>query len=244
MRRRASLLAALTTLVLFPPLTRPATTESHALDVAQTNELIGRLARPAPATVAFTEVRLSPLLQKPLVVSGELGYSGPASLDRRVTQPYRELTTIRGESVRVEREGQPARSFALKRAPELRGLLNGFSSLLNGDANGLRADFKIDAQQSADGIWGITMTPLDPRAAKRVKQLDAVGRESEPSCFTLTTADKGVSVMLLGAASRQPIPEQATVEQLNELCKATTPAQAGVTQRTSRAVDHRPSDHR
>ena len=50
-------------------------------------------------------------------MSGELGYSGPTSLDRRVLQPYREHTTIRGESVRVEREGEPARSFALSARP-------------------------------------------------------------------------------------------------------------------------------
>ena len=222
--RIRSLLAALTALVLLPYLTWPfparsATTETQPLDATQTNELIGKLARPAPASVAFTEVRLSPLLQKPLVVSGELGYSGPASLDRRVTQPYRELTTIRGESVRVEREGQPARSFALKRAPELRGLLNGFSSLLTGDANGLRTAFDVSAQRTDGDTWSITLTPLDAKALKRVKQLQAVGHGSEPTCFTLTTADSGASVMLLGAASQQPIPAQATTDQLETLCR-------------------------
>ena len=155
-------------------------------------------------------------------MSGELGYPGPGSLDRRVTQPYSELTTIRGESVRVEREGQPARSFALKRAPELRGLLNGFSSLLNGDAAALRSSFGIDSQLAQDGTWSITMTPLDPRTVRRVKQLYAVGRDNQPGCFSLTTADNGMSIMLLGEASKQ-----STAEQLTELCKAVAPAQAG-----------------
>ncbi len=76
--------------------------------------LVAKLARPAPASIAFTEVRLSPLLREPLVVSGELEFSGPTSLDRHVRQPYREDTAIRGESVRVEREGEPPRSFALE----------------------------------------------------------------------------------------------------------------------------------
>ena len=221
----------MTALVLIQIPTWAAAPESHALNVAQVDELIGRLARPAPATVAFTEVRLSPLLQNPLIVSGELGYAGPASLDRRVTEPYRELTTIRGESVRVEREGQPVRSFALKRAPELRGLLNGFSSLLNGDAAALRASFSIDAQLGEDGAWSLTMTPLDPRALRRVKQLDAMGHGNEPACFTLTTADSGVSVMLLGEVSKQSIPARVTnqtatqmttqmIGQLDELCRA------------------------
>lgn len=212
-------LTVLVTLVLAPSLTSAAA-ELQALDVTQTNALIAKLAQPAPATIAFTEVRLSPLLQKPLIVAGELGYAGPASLDRRVLEPYRELTTIRGESVRVERDGQPVRSFALKRAPELRGLLNGFSSMLTGDAAGLRASFSIDAKLAADGAWSIAMTPLDAKALRRVKQLSAVGHDSEPACFTLTTADNSVSVMLLGVASKQVIPTTVTVEQLAALCSA------------------------
>lgn len=105
--------------------------------------LIARLAKPAPATVAFTEVRFSRLLREPLIVSGELGYSGPISLDRRIATPYREDTAIRGESVKVERQGEKPRSFALKHAPELRGLLSGFSAMLSGDATALRQNFAV-----------------------------------------------------------------------------------------------------
>ncbi|HSC16380.1 MAG TPA: LolA-related protein, partial [Gammaproteobacteria bacterium] len=38
--------------------------------------LIARLAKPAPATVAFVEVRFSTLLVEPLVVGGTLVYEG------------------------------------------------------------------------------------------------------------------------------------------------------------------------
>ncbi len=183
----------------------------------QTDQLIRSLTRPAPASIAFTEVRLSPLLQEPLIVSGELGYSGPASLDRRVMHPYRELTTVRGESVRVEREGEPVRSFALKRAPELRGLLSGFSALLTGDTASLRRNFDISSRLESDD-WAITMTPTDAKARRRIKQLSATGHDTEPRCFTLTIADGGSSVMLLGDASKQTIPTQATAEQLDALC--------------------------
>ena len=54
--------------------------------------LIRKLAREPPATIAFTEARFSPLLREPLIVSGELGYLGAGSFDRRVTTPYREST--------------------------------------------------------------------------------------------------------------------------------------------------------
>ncbi len=80
--------------------------------------------------MAFTEARYSKLLRQPLVVSGELTYLGAASLDRRVTSPYGETTTIRGNTVRIEREGQAARSFALERVPQLEGFLTAFGHCL------------------------------------------------------------------------------------------------------------------
>src|SRR5689334_2459389 len=101
-------LRALLALTMLPPLCATAAT----LDA---NALIGRLAKPAPATVAFREVRFSSLVNEPLIVAGELGYSGPGSLDRKVTQPYNETVAIRGESVRVEREGEQPRTFGLNR---------------------------------------------------------------------------------------------------------------------------------
>ena len=127
--------------------------------------LIGRLAKPAPATVAFREVRFSPLVNEPLIVAGELGYDGPTSLDRRVTEPYRETVAIRGESVRVEREGEPTRSFGLNRAPELRGLLSGFTALLAGDPAVLERSFKVEASGTDRGLDARTDTHRCPRAA-------------------------------------------------------------------------------
>jgi hypothetical protein len=90
-----------------------------APDAAQ---LIAGLAREAPASIAFAEVRFSSLLREPLIVSGNLAYGGPGNLERQVTHPYRETTTVRGESARIEREGEDPRTLALKNAPELNGL--------------------------------------------------------------------------------------------------------------------------
>ena len=61
--------------------------------------LLQHLARPAPATTPFVEVHFSPLLSRPLVVSGELQYSGPDSLARNVEKPYSEHTVIQGDRV-------------------------------------------------------------------------------------------------------------------------------------------------
>ena len=181
--------------------------------------LIGRLAKPAPATVAFREVRFSTLVNEPLVVAGELVYTEATSLDRRVTQPYRETVAIRGESVRVEREGSPPRSFGLNRAPELRGLLSGFTALLAGDSAALERNFSIAANGS-DAAWTLELTPTDKRARRRLQQIVVNGRADVPQCFTMLTANGGASVLLLGAAAERELPQPTTLETLKHLCSA------------------------
>jgi hypothetical protein len=181
--------------------------------------LIGRLAKPAPATVAFREVRFSMLVNEPLIVAGELVYTDATSLDRRVTQPSRETVAIRGESVRVEREGSPPRSFGLNRAPELRGLLSGFTALLAGDPAALERNFSIAANGS-DAAWTLELTPTDKRAQRRLQQIVVNGRADLPQCFTMLTANGGASVLLLGAAADRELPRPTTLEALKHLCSA------------------------
>ena len=195
-------------------LAAPTTARCAALD---THGLIRRLAKPAPASIAFTEIRFSPLLQQPLVVSGTLGYGGPTALDRQVTRPYREDTEIRGESVRVSREHEPTRSFALKRAPELRGLLQAFTALLAGDQAAVERDFTIGATGD-EASWRLILTPVDARARRRVKQVEIDGREGTPRCFAVVNASQGASVMLLGAAADAELPQPLTREWITRFC--------------------------
>lgn len=179
--------------------------------------LIARLAKPAPATIAFTEVRFSKLLRAPLIVAGDLGYSGPESLDRRVTTPYREHTAIRGESVKVERDGEKPRSFALKHAPELRGLLSGFSAMLSGDAASLRKTFDVEMTGN-DDAWTLKLTPLDSKARRRLQLIEVNGQQGEPRCFSMTTADGSSSVLLLGNATVEPVAADVTSIALARRC--------------------------
>lgn len=182
-------------------------------------ELIARLAKPAPATVDFTEVRLSSLLRQPVIVSGTLSYEGPTTLDRHVTQPYREDTEIRGESVRVRREGEAERSFALKRAPELQSLLTGFTSLLAGDYAAVERAFEIAAAGNHNA-WQISLTPRDARMARRVKQIRIEGRSDLPRCFSILGDNDGANIMLLGAATHTELPQPLTREWLERRCGA------------------------
>lgn len=182
-------------------------------------DIIKRLARRAPASIAFVEARFSSLLVTPLVVSGELEYEGAESLNRRVTEPYVEITSIRSEAVRVERAGQAPRTFSLHRAPELRGLLTGMTGLLAGDDEMIEQHFKVTTTSAPNDAWRIELAPTDGRIQKRLRGITVTGTGTDPRCFVIRDAQDGASVMLLGAAAK-PVPPTATLADLLGSCAA------------------------
>jgi hypothetical protein len=180
--------------------------------------LIAKLAREPPATIEFAEARFSPLLSEPLVVAGQLSYLGAEGFDRQVEAPYREHTAIRGASVRVEREGEPVRTFALKRAPELGGLLASFVALLSGDAAAVAREFSVVATGD-DAAWRLDLTPLDARQRRRLLEIVVSGAGDEPKCFAVLTAQGGGSVMLLGEGAAAAIRADAGLDALLAECR-------------------------
>jgi hypothetical protein len=191
--------------------------------------LIQRLAKPAPATIDFKEWRFSSLLEEPLVVSGELRYLAADHLERFVQQPYREKTIIRGESVRVERHGEKLRTFALKRAPELKGLLSAFGALLTGDGSKLEKDFEISARGDSER-WELTLVPNDTRARQHIAQLIVTGAADEPSCLMMGKAGESQSIMMFADRARREMPSDVSptgvsFQQLESICRSELVAQ-------------------
>ncbi len=176
--------------------------------------LVERLAREAPSSVGFTEARYSQLLREPLVVSGELTYLGAAGLDRRVTSPYRETTTIRGNTVRIEREGQDVRSFALGRVPQLEGFLTAFGALLAGDSAALERSFAIAATGDEGGYWTLELTPLDVRARRNAVVIGIYGSGGELRCLTTSDTKENGSVTMLGEAPSAAISPTSSFDDL------------------------------
>lgn len=184
--------------------------------------LLGRLARPAPATTPFVEVRFSPLLERPIVVAGELAYRGPGALARQIDAPFRERTEIRGDTVHVEREGERPRRFSLRRAPELRSLLASFSALLGGDRAALEREFSPDLLGD-ERSWQLVLTPRDARLRQRVPSIVITGSGGEPRCITASEAGGGASVMLVGPATGVTLPPDLDRAWLAAHCRDEAP---------------------
>ena len=180
--------------------------------------LLAHLMRPAPARTPFVEVHFSPLLTRPLIVSGELEYDGPEALARTVEKPYSEHTQIQGDTVTVTRGSAPPRTFSLQRAPELKTLLSSFSALLGGNRAQLEQGFTI-ALAGVEAHWSLTLPPRDSRVRARVARILVNGAAQSPRCMTTSAPDGSVTVMLMEAAARAQLPVDATRAALDQLCR-------------------------
>ncbi len=183
--------------------------------------LLHRLARPAPSSTPFVEAHFSPLLTRPLVVSGKLEYLGPDAVARTVENPYRERSEIRGETVTVERQGERAQSFSLQRVPEMRSLLASFTALLSGNVMALERQFQLDLHGD-ERQWTIGLTPRDPYIHQRIRSITVSGRGSEPRCLTTYEANDDLTIMLLAGAAQTSPPAAPDRAWFDGRCRGTS----------------------
>ena len=190
---------------------------------SELESILRSLARPAPSSTPFIEARFSPLLSRPIVVSGELQYLGPGSLVRMVEKPYYERAEIRGNAVTVRRGDAPAQHFSLDQAPQMRSLVASFSALLAGDVATLRSAFALDLH-GAPSDWTVGLTPLDPRAHASIRSILVTGSGGEPRCLTTFQANDDVDFMLLANAARSSVPAQPDRHWFESRCRGTQAA--------------------
>jgi hypothetical protein len=165
------------------------------------DSLLGSLTREPPQSVAFVEAYSSPLLEGELVVAGRLEFLGARKLSRVVTAPYEERTDIDGNDVLIQREGQPARQFSLRRSPELGGLLTAFSALLEGDRGALEREFELQAVIAGEA-WQLILTPRGAKSRLRIAGMRVRGVGNTPTCIVVLKGDGvAASEILLGQAA-------------------------------------------
>lgn len=180
--------------------------------------LVAALKRVVPARTAYTEVRFSGLLDRPLILHGELEYLGPGKLGKRVDTPYREQVSVADGTATVTRDDRAARTFSLGQAPELEGFLRGFAALLGGDAAAVSMDFELGANGTQDN-WKLVLKPHDVRLARRISAIEVSGTGNTPRCFRTREADGDVSILLVDTLAAAKLPSRPSQPQIDALCR-------------------------
>jgi hypothetical protein len=175
----------------------PSAAQPAAVDSAW---ILQRLARPAPVSTPFVELRGSALLKAPMRIEGQYTRPDDDTLVREVRAPYAETTTIRGGEATITR-GTRSRSFALARAPELAGLQASFGALLAGDAAALERDYRITPRGSRED-WTLELVPRNAALAASVRDITLHGRGAELRCIETRPVEGDLQRTLLAGAAR------------------------------------------
>jgi hypothetical protein len=183
--------------------------------------ILGKLARPAPMSTPFVEVRESPMLKSPLRLQGLYARPDADTLVREVRSPYAETTTIRAGEATIERSGRTPRRFSLSRVPELAGLQASFGALLSGDGESLSRSYRIQSKGTRQR-WTLTLVPRDAKLASRVRDIVLHGRGAELRCIE-TRPTKGDAQRTLLAGAARAATGTTDADALAALCRQDVP---------------------
>ena len=196
----------------------PEASPEQAVASSSAQALIIALGQPAPARTPFAEARFMQVLDRPLVVSGELAWLGGDKLQRHVEHPNDETATIADGEVTQQRAGKSPRHFSLSRAPQLQVLLDSFVALLSGDAGRLQQAFEIRQTGDPAAAWTLVLVPRDAKVAKTVASITIDGDGKTSRCMRMQEADGDLAIDLLGPLASK-MPAQPTREALLALCQ-------------------------
>jgi hypothetical protein len=157
------------------------------------------------------------VLDRPLVISGELAWLGGDKLQRRVDRPKAETFTIADGEVTQERVGKKPRHFSLSRAPQLQVLLQSFAALLSGNPAHLQQVFEISHSGDPAAHWTLNLVPRDAKVARTIAAITINGYATQSRCMQMHEADGDLAVDLLGPLAAK-MPAQPTRESLLALC--------------------------
>lgn len=173
--------------------------------------LLGKLAKPPPATTPFVQVAYRGVLDRPLIVSGTLKWLGGDRMQREIDKPFKEIAKIGDGELSVQRGSGEVHRMPLASAPQVGAMLAGFRALLGGDVAALEHDFTL-AAEGGDAHWVVTLTPRTDQLQRQLKSIVIDGRDEEPRCLTVQDANGDSSITLLGAMAEQGLQSAAPLE--------------------------------
>jgi len=190
MRRRIALVALVTlwaAATLGPLAARGA---SEDLD-----ELMRLMAARRHGEVDFIEQHFLAVLKRPVESSGIMIYDAPKRLEKRTQSPRAETLLLDGDVLTVQR-GSQTHVLDLKAYPAILPLVESIRATLAGDSSALERVFTVEYAGSLPH-WMLTLTPHDPRVARKVAQVRIEGVRDNLIKVEILEADGDRSLMTL-----------------------------------------------
>lgn len=150
-----------------------------------------KLLADAPAGRAtFVEQKFIGMLDKPVESSGELSFTPPDQLEKRVLKPRPEALTLKGDELTLER-GKRSMKMSLQEHPEIAAFVESIRATLAGDQRALERVWKVEL----DGVparWALALTPLSPNTIVAKIHIDGVRNEIRQVAIEQSDGDRSV----------------------------------------------------
>ncbi|GAC1336747.1 MAG: hypothetical protein NVSMB18_00510 [Acetobacteraceae bacterium] len=156
-----------------------------------------RLAAVPERRAVFREQRRFAALSEPLQSRGHLLYRRPDYLEKITDWPQPERLVVDGDRLILTEANEPPRVVPLGSQPELRTMIDGMRGPLAGDLAALRRGFAVEAAGSLQD-WTLTLTPLDPRAARLLRRIGVGGHDDMIRDIRLIQANGDEQWMQIG----------------------------------------------
>ncbi|MGH8127833.1 MAG: LolA-related protein [Gammaproteobacteria bacterium] len=206
-------------MALAVPVWASGTPAPAGFSAAQPLSIVRRLAKQPPTQTPFVQAQFSPLLDRALVLKGQLVWDGGQKLERIVEQPYSGHTVIAGTEVSVTRAGHGTKKYSLNRAPAMKALLDGLIAVLSGDPGQLRGVFNATLQGRSDAYWTLLLVPHEAKLAHDLKQLTLDGYAGTLRCIEIHQNKGAASIYVLGKLASR-VTGRPTQPALKKLCRA------------------------
>lgn len=154
------------------------------------------LAASSDSKVRFVEEKHSDLLQRPVVLEGELTFTPPDTLERRVLKPRNEVLRAEGNTLTVTRAGKPSRTLDIGGEPVAQALVEAVRGTLSGDLRRLQSLYNVEFS-GALPAWRLILLPKAEAMTRVVEQIQIRGHGSSIETMTIQHADGDRTVMFL-----------------------------------------------
>ena len=160
-------------------------------------QLVTLLKDQREPAVTFQESTYSSLLTEPLITRGFLRFTAPATMEKQMTEPYRERYVIEGDTVTFESERKKIKkTISLEDYPSLRNFVEAFRASFTGDATQLKQTYETTIDGSRRK-WTLLLRPRDPAGKSMVDYILFSGSEGRIATIAIRAPDGDRSVMTL-----------------------------------------------
>jgi hypothetical protein len=146
-----------------------------------------------PGRAHFNETRYVSILDRPLESSGDLVFTPPDRLEKRVTSPGAERLVVDRERLVIDRAGRK-QVMALADYPQVAVLIESIRGTLAGDREALERTYAL-ALEGDTRAWRLVLRPRDASLAQLVERVEIQGSGALVQRVAIEQADGDHSFM-------------------------------------------------